>query len=41
LRRTRVGDISVDQCQSIDNAVAAIRQADIEMPEFTDVKSTE
>lgn len=33
LRRTRIGDISVEQCLSVDDTVTLIRETDIEMPE--------
>ena len=33
LRRTRIGDISVDQCLSVDDTVKLIRETEIEMPE--------
>lgn len=33
LRRTRVGDITIDDCLSVERAVALIREADIVMPE--------
>lgn len=33
LRRTRVGDISVDECLTVDQAVELIRTTDIEMPD--------
>lgn len=33
LRRTRVGDVSVDDCLTVDQAVELIRTTDIEMPE--------
>lgn len=33
LRRIRVGDITVDRCISIDEAVAMLREVDVEMPE--------
>jgi tRNA pseudouridine55 synthase len=33
LRRTRVGDISVDQCLTVDQAAELINTVDIEMPE--------
>lgn len=34
LRRTRVGDISIDDCLSVDRAVEIIRNADVVMPEI-------
>ncbi|MDE5567224.1 MAG: tRNA pseudouridine(55) synthase TruB [Muribaculaceae bacterium] len=33
LRRTRVGDIRVDRCLSVDDAVTMIANAEVEMPE--------
>lgn len=33
LRRTRVGDICVDRCLSVDDAVGMIANAEVEMPE--------
>ena len=33
LRRTRVGDVKIDDCLTIDDAVAQIAGAEIEMPE--------
>lgn len=33
LRRTRIGDISVDQCLSVDDTVKLIRETEIDMPE--------
>lgn len=33
LRRTRVGDISVEQCLSVDDTVKLIRETEIEMPD--------
>ncbi len=33
LRRTRVGDITVDRCLSVDEAADMIANADVEMPE--------
>lgn len=33
LRRTRVGDIMVDKCLSVDDAVGMIANAEVEMPE--------
>lgn len=33
LRRTRIGDISVAQCLSVDDTVKLIRETEIEMPE--------
>ncbi len=36
LRRTRVGDITIDDCLTVDRAVALIREADIVMPEQED-----
>ncbi|MDE5968278.1 MAG: tRNA pseudouridine(55) synthase TruB [Muribaculaceae bacterium] len=40
LRRTRVGDTSIDQCLSIDQAVDLIRSCPIEMPDEDDAPST-
>lgn len=36
LRRTRVGDITVDKCLTIDQAVQLIATAPVEMPDDTD-----
>lgn len=36
LRRTRVGDIHVNDCLSVDNAIKLIGETPIEMPEETD-----
>lgn len=33
LRRTRIGDINVEQCLSVDDTVKLIRETEIEMPE--------
>lgn len=33
LRRTRVGDINIDRCMSMDDAVAWLREVPIEMPD--------
>lgn len=33
LRRTRVGDVRIDDCQTIDEAVGSIAVAEVEMPE--------
>ena len=33
LRRTRVGDVKIDDCLTIDDAVAQIAGAEVEMPE--------
>jgi len=33
LRRTRIGDISAEQCLSVDDTVALIRETEIEMPD--------
>ena len=33
LRRTRVGDVTVDNCMSVDSAVALIKEGPVEMPE--------
>ncbi len=33
LRRTRIGDINVEQCLSVDETVKLIRETEIEMPE--------
>ncbi len=33
LRRTRVGDITVDRCLSVDEAADMIANAEVEMPE--------
>lgn len=38
LRRTRVGDISLKDCLTTDEAVKAIREAEIEMPEEVNEK---
>lgn len=35
LRRTRIGDISIDKCLSVDDTVKLIRETEIEMPEET------
>lgn len=35
LRRTRVGDITVDKCMSIDNVAEFLKEVPIEMPEDT------
>lgn len=34
LRRTRVGDVSIDQCLTVDDAMAQIRDAEIEYPDW-------
>lgn len=36
LRRTRIGDISVDKCLSVDDTVTLIRETEIEMPDDGD-----
>ena len=36
LRRTRVGEIHVDDCLSVDNAIKLIGETPVEMPEATD-----
>ena len=33
LRRTRVGEFTIDRCMSVDEATAFIRDVDITMPE--------
>lgn len=39
LRRTRVGDVTIDSCLSIDQAAELIRTVEIEMPENTEVQN--
>lgn len=36
LRRTRIGDISIDKCLSVDDTVTLIRETEIEMPDDSD-----
>ena len=36
LRRTRIGDISIDKCRSVDDTVTLIRETEIEMPDDSD-----
>lgn len=36
LRRTRVGEVAVDRCMTVDNAVTLIKETPIEMPEDND-----
>ncbi len=36
LRRTRVGDVTVENCLSVDEAIKLIKETPIEMPEDTD-----
>lgn len=37
LRRTRVGNITVDRCLTVDETVAMLRDCEIEMPDDTDM----